>query len=1497
METDKINNGDDPLVSAGKLINDIYALSSIKDIDIDIIQEGLLKKVMDDEETNGIMFAEDTSNSKNECIILNIRINVDKNNYGSNKYELGYADISVNIDFNKKEYNYSLDNSKLHKCYYYKITTFLNYIIEKKLNFKDSIMYLYSHTNDYNSMKCSCWVDDKNVEPILESKMNDTIKVEKKEKKLDNTALKKKDHFTEYSKGYIKANTENEREETNAKLKRKTCTVRSFSEDNISFTNNMGSRSGSSKFNEISSSGFLERGINKSGADTDSEIVKRKQADMNITKKIKSDAFNELLEKKGKNKIEENFKHDDNNKSINYSTEERNSKREDIKFSIKDAEEISDFLKTDYLNKTKKIKLNNMTEIDKNNIYEKEERKKKKFIKIMKENIPLTVLLASNGNGICKEIINKYSRYYRDFSEESVLGCGGFGYVMKVKNKKFNIAYAVKKITLSSYSPNKRENENDMVRKYNNNVKKGNKYNEIEHMASRSFSSGNNIMNENNSLIMEEVIMIAKLQHENIVRYYDAWVENNIDYYLFKEIENNYKSVIKKKNKENKKNIYYIDEINNIRNYYNKKNKESIKINEKYLYILMEYCPGKTLREAIDCGFIYKNEKLIWELIKQILKGIYYIHDMKIMHRDIKPSNIFLQINDDILSAKIGDFGLTTKIDNTQINPSAGTVNYMSPEQINGEHFDQKADIFSLGVVFFEMFHEPFSTSMERSIVLSNLLKCIYPESIRSDNKIFQFLLSLLEIDPQKRLSAYSLLHENFFFSYEKKFNEIYNLVEKKRNCEEVQTIISTLFEKNDNKIEKNSIKKEDMVAFQGAKIFSEESNIKKSIKKKIILSFKKRGAIFLITPIILRNKYYINFENITIDEYNYSYNINKKKENKCKSIFINTNACNNIENVVYLLDIYGNIITLRNSFFLSFSEYIYENIDCYDKYNETLLFWKFYTKGYTYKYQIAKNKQPKKDMSTTNLYPDEVEKIFYCILINTKNVYSQEEFNYISIFANSDIFVSIYTLCNHASYFNKLIFVWSYIDLLPLILIECLDLPEDTSYDLAIILKKNSSQLINKSAISLLIQKFKLENNNISKVTDFIFNLFQIKCEINKIDEYFSILERFLFDPLSKRNSDFNNTYNNSIMCNTTINNVGSMNTPKSSCKNVGNNNIGCTNNSGHISSSNINGINNNSLVTYDEKENPSYENDNCRTEYDGHKKYSNETEKCIKVMENKEKKINLLSVLDKVKNINKFIGTNTIIENVYFDIFLNYDENVFSNEIIFYVISDSKNKDIIAHGGKFDKLIRNMNNQKCANISHNNTNDNGVKNNSSVHIKAYGVEIYLEKIFTKITESNDKLSMNTQTTSGGDKFQIFNNFSLLHDYQNNFECTNNLISSQLNTGQFNYSCPKILIQVYEIENLLVAYDVSKKLLNKNIYSYIFFSANSANIKKKVKIFKPHKIKFIISIKSNSNDTAFNVNNPIQLNDVIYKIYNSDIQDYHFTNQEELINFLIKNL
>lgn len=69
----------------------------------------------------------------------------------------------------------------------------------------------------------------------------------------------------------------------------------------------------------------------------------------------------------------------------------------------------------------------------------------------------------------------------------------------------------------------------------------------------------------------------------------------------------------------------------------------------------MEYC-DTTLRKLIDDG-LAKDENRVWELFNQILDGVAYIHELKIIHRDLNPSNIFLDNNGNV---KIGDFGLAT---------------------------------------------------------------------------------------------------------------------------------------------------------------------------------------------------------------------------------------------------------------------------------------------------------------------------------------------------------------------------------------------------------------------------------------------------------------------------------------------------------------------------------------------------------------------------------------------------------------------------------------------------------------------------------------------------------------------------------------------------------------------------------------------------------------------------------------------------------------------
>jgi serine/threonine protein kinase len=141
--------------------------------------------------------------------------------------------------------------------------------------------------------------------------------------------------------------------------------------------------------------------------------------------------------------------------------------------------------------------------------------------------------------------------------------------------------------------------------------------------------------------------------------------------------------------------------------------------------------------QVIDEGLL-RDEDEIWRIFRQIVEGLNHIHSQGIIHRDLKPENIFLDASG---AVKIGDFGLATSgtkmtttttssfrnaKDNTvtyeSLTVGIGTPFYLAPEQNKvGAHYNQKVDIYSLGIIFFEMCH-PFKTKMERSVVISSLL-------------------------------------------------------------------------------------------------------------------------------------------------------------------------------------------------------------------------------------------------------------------------------------------------------------------------------------------------------------------------------------------------------------------------------------------------------------------------------------------------------------------------------------------------------------------------------------------------------------------------------------------------------------------------------------------------------------------------------------------------------------------------------------------------------
>ena len=144
-------------------------------------------------------------------------------------------------------------------------------------------------------------------------------------------------------------------------------------------------------------------------------------------------------------------------------------------------------------------------------------------------------------------------------------------------------------------------------------------------------------------------------------------------------------------------------------------------------YIAMQYYEGDTLRQRIDKGPVPLPQAL--DIATQICRGLVQASNQGIIHRDIKPANMILTADGTV---KIVDFGLA-KYAGTEMSRTGarvGTVDYMSPEQTRGETVDQRTDIWSLGVVLYEMLSGtlPFRAGSDHAVV--NAILNSRPESI-----------------------------------------------------------------------------------------------------------------------------------------------------------------------------------------------------------------------------------------------------------------------------------------------------------------------------------------------------------------------------------------------------------------------------------------------------------------------------------------------------------------------------------------------------------------------------------------------------------------------------------------------------------------------------------------------------------------------------------------------------------------------------------------------
>lgn len=138
-------------------------------------------------------------------------------------------------------------------------------------------------------------------------------------------------------------------------------------------------------------------------------------------------------------------------------------------------------------------------------------------------------------------------------------------------------------------------------------------------------------------------------------------------------------------------------------------------------FIVMGYYEGETLKKKIESGPLDPGEAV--EIASQVAHGLARAHEAGITHRDIKPANIVVTTRGEV---KILDFGLAKLTGRTLLTKSGttiGTAAYMSPEQARGEQVDHRTDIWSLGVVFYEMLtgRRPFASDYEQAVIYSIL--------------------------------------------------------------------------------------------------------------------------------------------------------------------------------------------------------------------------------------------------------------------------------------------------------------------------------------------------------------------------------------------------------------------------------------------------------------------------------------------------------------------------------------------------------------------------------------------------------------------------------------------------------------------------------------------------------------------------------------------------------------------------------------------------------
>ncbi len=239
-----------------------------------------------------------------------------------------------------------------------------------------------------------------------------------------------------------------------------------------------------------------------------------------------------------------------------------------------------------------------------------------------------------------------------------------------------------------------------------------------------------------------------------------------------------------KKNQEKfKKEILSLTQVLN-----EKLNKHFMQIIDYYFSddlkcIIYEYIEGENLGVKIsNRGFIPLNEAYGYMI--QIVKAFIYMNEKGILHRDIKPQNIIVKSNGDVV---ICDFGLATSKKGLELIASKtieGTIYFMSPEILSGIEHNEQSDIFSTGVLFFQMLfgHPPFFSNEKNDNaknieIRQKILNDPLPRMNKYDNKIPQAMQNVL-------IKATAKMPDERYLTFQEFFNDLESVLNNERKNE-----------------------------------------------------------------------------------------------------------------------------------------------------------------------------------------------------------------------------------------------------------------------------------------------------------------------------------------------------------------------------------------------------------------------------------------------------------------------------------------------------------------------------------------------------------------------------------------------------------------------------------------------------------------------------------------------------------------------------------------